>query len=414
MVLDYRVKRKLLQELRNHLDEPEITLVIGPRQAGKTTLLKQLASEQEAVGKPSLFLNLDFDQDSSWFTSQSLFLKRLALKTADIPHTVFIDEIQRLENAGLFLKGIYDKGLKHKLVVTGSGSLELKEKIAESLVGRKRNFRLLTVGLKEFINYRTAYEYEESIQEFLLIHPMLANSILEEYMNYGGYPRVVTAESERDKNQALNEIYQGYIERDIQALLQLNKSVNFVTLLQILANRVGYSINYASLSNQVGLSTPTLKNYLWYSEKTFITASVTPFFRNKEKEISKAPQHYFIDLGLRNFLLGQYENPMDQGMRFENLVYRLLEQSTRDSVARIHFWRTQNQAEVDFVIDKGYDLLPVEVKSAEMKKPKMSRSFRAFIEKYAPKEAWLINKSLKGEEKLGNTWVKFLPWWELL
>ncbi|MEO0628415.1 MAG: AAA family ATPase, partial [Bacteroidota bacterium] len=208
MVLDYRVKRKLLQELRNHLDEPEITLVIGPRQAGKTTLLKQLASEQEAVGKPSLFLNLDFDQDSSWFTSQSLFLKRLALKTADIPHIVFIDEIQRLENAGLFLKGIYDKGLKHKLVVTGSGSLELKEKIAESLVGRKRNFRLLTVGLKEFINYRTAYEYEESIQEFLLIHPMLANSILEEYMNYGGYPRVVTAESERDKNQALNEIYQ--------------------------------------------------------------------------------------------------------------------------------------------------------------------------------------------------------------
>ncbi|MEO0627189.1 MAG: DUF4143 domain-containing protein, partial [Bacteroidota bacterium] len=193
-----------------------------------------------------------------------------------------------------------------------------------------------------------------------------------------------------------------------------NKSVNFVTLLQILANRVGYSINYASLSNQVGLSTPTLKNYLWYSEKTFITASVTPFFRNKEKEISKAPQHYFIDLGLRNFLLGQYENPMDQGMRFENLVYRLLEQSTRDSVARIHFWRTQNQAEVDFVIDRGYDLLPVEVKSAEMKKPKMSRSFRAFIEKYAPKEAWLINKSLKGEEKLGNTWVKFRPWWELL
>ena len=110
-----------------------------------------------------------------------------------------------------------------------------------------------------------------------------------------------------------------------------------------MANRTGSLVNIHDLSKLTTLSTPTVKNYLWYSEKTFVSAAVTPFFRNKEKELVKAPQYYFWDIGLRNFLRGIYKDISDQGMRFQNMVFLLLQSYFKNSVSKIHFWRTQNQ-----------------------------------------------------------------------
>lgn len=411
------IQRDILPELRRHLEQKEISLVIGPRQAGKTTILRTLLKQLQEEGHICLYFNLDIDTDAQYFTSQHRFLERVDVQAGRKRAFVFIDEVQRIENAGLFLKGLYDRELPYKFIATGSGSLELKEKIAESLVGRKQNFYLYTVSINEFIRYRTKGQAKERLPDWLGTDPILENQLLLEYLTFGGYPRVVTATTAVEKNAILSEIFQGYIERDIKLLLQLEKSRAFVTLLQILANRAGKMANINELAKLSELSVPTVKNYLWYSEKTFITTAVTPFFRNREKEIVKSPQYYFFDSGLRNFLIGLNQldrSTEDMGFLFQQMVFRLLQDHFRDSVASIHFWRTQTQAEVDFVVNRGRDLLPVEVKSSLMDRPKVGRSLHSFLQKYQPAEAWVINRQLDTALQVGNTKVYFRPWYRLL
>lgn len=408
------IARSILPELEAHLSEPEITILTGPRQAGKTTLLKELRSGLEKKGALCLFFNLDIDSDAAFFGSQQKLVDHLSAVIGNQRAYIFIDEVQRIENAGLFLKGLYDRQLPYKLVVTGSGSLELKERIAESLVGRKQNFFLPAVSVKEWAQYATEYRYGDQLGAVMRTDEALEERLLSKYMKYGGYPRVLTSPTDLQKNNVLQEIYQGYIELDIRQLLQLEKSSAFVVLLQLLANRSGQLVNYNDLSKITGLSVATLKNYLWYSEKTFVTAAVTPFFRNKEKEVTKAPQYYFWDLGLRNFLRGIYDDVADQGNRFQTFVFRLLTDHFRSSVASLHYWRTQNQAKVDFVVNLGHRVLPVEIKPAKMTKPELSRSFQSFLTKYTPPEAWIINRRLREDVVSGKTKVRFLPWYDLL
>jgi len=411
------IQRDLLAKVRAHLQEPEITLVIGPRQAGKTTLLRALAHELKGQGETVLFFNLDIDRDASYFQSQSQLVERIRFFAGEQKAYIFLDEIQRLSDAGLFLKGLYDRGLPYKWIATGSGSLELKEHIAESLVGRKRNFYLTTVSIREYLDYVTNYLYKGRLSEWCVQDKKGADQLLIQYLTMGGYPRVLTSTGFTSKKAALAEIFQGYIERDITALLKLEKSQSFVRLLQLLASRSGQHINFHDLSIKSELSLPTLKKYLWYSEKTFVTASVSPFFRNKEKEITKAPQYYFYDHGLRNFLLDTWsieERPEDFGFLFQQLVFHLLQQYYENSVASIHYWRTQNQAEVDFVVDLGRGLLPVEVKSGKKERMSIQRSMRSFIQKYRPEEAWVITRGLEDVQKVDKTTVRFKPWYSLI
>lgn len=408
------IARTVLKDLRDHLSAPEITLLIGPRQAGKTTLLRELRAQLEKEGNLCFFFNLDIDSDAIFFQSQQKFVAHIQAISGGQKSYIFIDEVQRIADAGLFLKGLYDRQMPYKFIVTGSGSLELKERIAESLAGRKQNFFLPTVSVQEWAQYATEYRFGDRISAVIHTDELLEERLLNTYMTYGGYPRVITSPTIQLKNNILQEIYQGYIERDIGQLLQLEKSSAFVVLLQLLANRSGQLVNYSDLSKLTGLSIATLKNYLWYSEKTFVTESVTPFFRNKKKEVTKAPQYYFWDLGLRNYLRGIFEDVSDQGNRFQTFAFRLLEDHFRNSVASLHYWRTQNQAEVDFVINLGHRVMPVEIKSARMKKPELSRSFQSFLSKYNPPEAWIINRRLRADILSGETKVRFIPWYDLI
>jgi len=161
------INRNLYPELIDHLPQKEMSLIIGPRQAGKTTLMEMLKAHLDRKGERTLFLNLDIEWDRPHFESQAALLKRIELELGQERGYVFIDEIQRKEDAGLFLKGLFDLKLPYKFVVSGSGSLELKEKIHESLVGRKRLFELSTITFEEFINHRTDYRYEENLADFL-------------------------------------------------------------------------------------------------------------------------------------------------------------------------------------------------------------------------------------------------------
>ncbi len=410
------IKRDLMDELKDHLSKREISLIIGPRQVGKTTLMLLLKDYLEDRGEKTAFLSLDFEGDKQFFSSQSALIKKLELELGKEEDYVFIDEIQRKENAGVFLKGLYDLNLPYKFIVSGSGSLELKEKIHESLVGRKRVFELNPVSFEEFVNFKTGYRYEKKLNEFFEVEQEKTESLLLEYLNFGGYPRVILEETLEEKRKNIDEILQSYLEKDISYLLRVERVDAFSSLIKILASQIGQLVNYSEICLTAGISMQTLKNYLWYAEKTFIVQRLTPYFRNPRKEIIKSPVIYFYDLGLRNYALGLFGNlPMlpELGLVFENFVFNILRDKIRFSGASLHFWRTKDKAEVDFVVNFGESILPIEVKYKNFTKPKISRSLRSFIKRYSPKRAMIINKNFKEKLMIGQTEVIFLPFREL-
>ena len=413
------IRRRILPALEQHLDAPEMTLLIGPRQVGKTTLIRMLLRGLQAKGLRTVFFNLDVEEDMRWFDSQRLLLDRLEFLVGKTAQTVYvaIDEIQRKNDAGRFMKGLYDMGLPYKFILSGSGSLELNEQIAESMMGRKREFFITPVSFAEFVDYRTGYAYSDRLGVYGQMEPQRLAGHLTEYLNYGGYPRVVVSEGQEEKRQVMREIYISYVDRDISGLLRLSRPDAFRQMLALLASQSGQLLNMTTLSSQVGISTPTLKNYLYYAQKTFSIVLVQPYFRNLQKEITKAPTPYFVDLGLRNLLLnkwGTLTESGDFGFVFQNLVYHMLRAKYPNTPVK--YWRTVDKSEVDFIVEdesRG-GIFPVEVKYGSLRRPEVTRSLRSFIEKYQPKETWVVNMSLDHVVQIGETSVRFVPLYALL
>ena len=411
------IKRRLFEDLRRDLDKKEIALLIGPRQSGKTTLMKALQRELELKNERTIFLSLDFEYDRDYFLSQQSLIKKIELEIGKERGFVFIDEIQRKGDAGLFLKGLYDMNLPYKFIVSGSGSVDLKARVKESMLGRKRIYELGPVSLTEFIHFKTDYRYEGRFNEFLTLEKSKLDQFLLEYLDLGGYPRIILETEIRDKIRTMDEIYQGYIEKDIAYLLRVEKIEAFSSLIKVLADQIGRLINYSEISNTLGISLPTLKNYLWFAEKTFVLQRVTPYFRNIRSEITKSPVVYFSDAGLRNYSLGifgQLLRQEDMGFLFQNLVFLLLREKLQWTNAEIHYWRSKSGAEIDFVVDLGRRLIPVEVKFKDLSQPDLPRSYRGFIEKYAPERCLVINKNLKTTIKRKTSEVSFLTIWDLI
>lgn len=416
------IRRKLFHLIADHLKNKEITLIIGPRQAGKTTLMRQLEEDLKKKGEKTLFLDLDRDIDRPFFNSQSRLIQRIKYEIGKSGY-VFIDEIQRKENAGLFLKGIYDMDLPYKLIVSGSGSLELKEKIHESLAGRKRIFELSTLEFEEFIDFKTEYKYTNTngtFKERATFFDLYSETVLqyfEEYLNFGGYPRVILETELSQKQAAIDEIYRSYLEKDLSVLLNIKKTESLTQLVRILASQAGNLVNVSEVSNTLGLAIQTIKKYLWYLEKTFIIEKVTPYFRNVRKEITKASVYYFVDLGLKNYAANQFGNTWGgstTGFLFENFVYKSLKQGVYLSPTTIHFWRSKDKAEVDFVVDSAREIIPVEVKYSYLRKPETSRSFKSFLAKYKPQKAYIVHLGKNMEDKFEGTKIYFIPYYESL
>jgi predicted AAA+ superfamily ATPase len=410
------IKRLLIDDLRKDFDKKDIAFLIGPRQSGKTTILKVLQEELAKKGERTLFLSLDFEYDREYFHSQQSLLKKIELELGKQKGFIFIDEIQRKEEAGLFLKGIYDLGLPYKFIVSGSGSVDLKAKIKESMVGRKRIYELYPVSLFEFIHYKTEYRYEGKFFDFCALERERLNQLLIEYLSFGGYPRIILEVELGEKLRTIDDIYRSYIEKDISYLLRVEKIEAFGSLIRLLSGQVGKLINFSEMSNLLGISLPTLKNYLWYAENTFILHRTTPYFRNLRKEISKSPTVYFSDLGFRNYALGMFGRSLpleDLGFVFQNLVFLILVENLRRKNAKIHFWRSKSGSEIDFIVDLGRRAIPIEVKYKELTQPAIPRSFYGFIEKYRPERGVVINKNLKTRINIKSAEILFLTVWDL-
>lgn len=403
------IQRTLEAGLKQHLTAREMSLIVGPRQAGKTTLMRSVQTELQKAGERTLWFSLDRMADEQFFVSQESLVRKMEQEVGSRRSFVFIDEIQRREDAGRFLKGLYDMDLPYKFILSGSGSVELKERIHESMAGRKRIFELTTVTLQEFLNWKTDGRYREDIMAWAAGDALRADPLIEEYLKFGGYPSVVVAAAADDKRIVIEEIYQSYLARDVSQLLHVNKPRVFTHLVQLMASQTGQLANVAELARTLGVAEATIRDYLWYLEKTYIIDKVTPHHRNARKELTKAAVYYFTDIGLANFSQGTFGEAVVGGWRWQNLIGLQLQEQVRASNRNqhVHFWRTTGGAEVDYVVEQGSAVLPIEVKDSALQRPMVSRSLRSFIEAYRPTTALVVNRSLRAQRKVGETTVRF-------
>ena len=407
------VQRTILPEITKHLEKPEITIITGSRQVGKSTLLfqlKDLLIKKGISENNILIFNLDILSDLELFSSQQDFIKFLKQRIGEEKLFVFIDEAQRIKNAGIFFKGIYDLNLPMKLVLTGSSSLEIRSKIHESLTGRKRVFRLYPFSFQEYLSF-----WDKTLAKLICrkdISSYDRKRIMEHlfnFINWGGYPRVALEANIDEKQQILKEIHSSYLDKDIIGFLKIKEPLTFTKLFNLLAGQIGQLVNLHELSNTVNITYRTLEKYLNILENTFIIKWLPPFFRNPRKELTKMPKIYFLDTGLRNFALRffqEFEIRSDKGVLLENFIFSEI---FKQAEVPFHFWRTKEKAEVDFVLTNYAGIiLPIEVKATALKSPEISRGLRSFIGRYLPKRAVVVNLGFQGEIQLNKTNIIFI------
>ncbi len=255
------------------------------------------------------------------------------------------------------------------------------------------------------------------MQQFLEVEKDRSEELLLESISFGGYPRVLTQARLEEKRRTLDEIYRSYLERDIVALLRVEKPEIFSRMIRLLAHQVDQIVNYSELVTLFNISIPTLRSYLWNAEKTFILKALTPFFTNPRKELTKSPVLYFHDLDLRNYIAGVHgalNGDGNLGSLFQNFVWRMLWEGTRVQPAALHFWRTKDKAKVDFVVEASGALIPVEVKYRHIRQPQIGRAMRSFISAYQPSQAWVVNLDLFTQIKINGTRVRILPYYHLI
>lgn len=411
------IKREIFDRIAIHLEKPEITLLTGSRQVGKTVLLEQLKShlirEKKIPNDAILRYNLDLIQDWEIFQNQRDFIEFLRGRSKRQKIYAFIDEAQKVPEAARFFKGVYDSKLNVKFVLTGSSSLEIKAKLKETLAGRKRIFHIPSFTFYEFLLTKDGFLAENLKSDNSLgeIDQRKINSHYEEYLIFGGYPRVVLSESKEEKIAILREIFSSYVEKDIMGFLEIKNKTAFSRMIKLLAAQIGQLANIGELALHLGIDRHTVERYILALEETFVVRKITPYFTNPRQEIIKAAKIYFLDSGIGNLALENFQpfsNRPDKGSILENAVCSELLNLCEDTSAKLHFWRTKQKTEVDFVLEKGSDILPIEVKSL-LSKANILPPLKLFIEKFSPQKAIVANLSFSNKQiEYGNTKVNFI------
>jgi hypothetical protein len=337
--------RKIAQQMRNGLGNPGTAMILyGPRQAGKTTLVKQLLQD---IPDAVTFIGDDLYTQSLLARHELEHLKRIVGSAT----TVFIDEAQRIENIGLTIKLLVDH-LPVTVIASGSASFELAGRLSEPLTGRANLFHLHPLA------------WEEVSGKYRTTNPETA---LEEMLRFGMYPRVHTLKNNQEKEEYLYAYVNSYLYRDLLEFEQIKKPRKVVDLLMLLAHQIGKEVAVSELSNALNLSQKTVENYLDILEKMFVLTNIRGFSRNLRKEVTKTSCYYFVDVGLRNALIRSFV-PLsvrsDVGELFENwfVMERIKRAGNQRRFTGFYFWRTYDQHEIDLVEDLDGQLIGFECK----------------------------------------------------
>ena len=324
---------------------------------------------------------------------------------------LFIDEVQRLKNAGLILKQIYDMHANIQIIASGSSTIEMKEKIKEHLTGRKIEIMLHPFSFLEFLKAKKALPEEvirkydiEEIKELNNLYWERMLSLWQEYIEVGGYPEIVLFPERRD--WLYESLFSTYLERDVIRFINEANYQKFQDYVRLMASEIGKIYNRQAIARTIGRDVRTIEKFENILTTTFVLYRITPFYTNIRKELSKAPRFYFWDTGLRNFISKGVKDLSIKGEILENAVISEILKSLKVS---IHWWRTKGGAEVDIIVMKEKERIPVEVKGIEEKKPKLTRSLISFIENYNPQKAYFVTYNYYGKTEYKNTKIYYIP-----
>jgi len=345
------------------LQKGKVVVIYGPRRVGKTTLVnnylksvkqKYLSDSGDNINTRKILSSSDFSQ---------------ILPYADQADLIFLDEAHLIPSVGQGLKIIVDQRPEKKIIATGSSAFELSGQIGEPLVGRKWTLSLYPVSQFELQKLFSAYELRRKLPEYLI---------------YGSYPEVITAGTREQKIKILREIADSYLFKDLLTFEGI-KGSNFAhNLAKLLAFQVGNEVSLNELAQTLQVNIKTVQRYLDLLEKSFIIKSLTPFSRNLRDEIKSKTKYYFLDNGIRNAIISQFnglETRNDIGALWENFLTseRLKLQEYAPIYANNYFWRTWEQQEVDWIEEREGKLFGYEFKWSADKK---SKGREIFLETY--------------------------------
>ncbi|MDO8695246.1 MAG: ATP-binding protein [Sheuella sp.] len=347
------IPRLLSFELETQLKEYPIVTIVGPRQAGKTTLVRSVLPDYA-------YVNLE-NPDTRQFATEDpkAFLKQY-------PERTIFDEIQRTPHLLSYLQEIVDRdNVNGQFVLTGSHQLQLREAVTQSLAGRTGILHLLPLSIAEL--YEAKIEFDDP----------------SEYLFHGFLPRIY--DQHQRPHNAYASYFQTYVERDVRQLIKLKDVVLFEKFMKLLAGRVGQVINYQSLSNDVGVDGATIKSWLAILEASYVIFRLPPYYENFGKRVIKTPKIYFTDTGLLCYMLGierveQVGRDPLIGNLFANLVVleALKARFNKGLASNLYFFRDNQGHEIDLLHKQGSELTGIEIKSSSTWNPSFKKTLQYF------------------------------------
>jgi len=329
-------------------------ILYGPRRAGKTTLLKSY------LDSCSLRYRLETGDDVRIRNLLGSGDLKQILAFAEGFELVAIDEAQQIPDIGMGLKILVDHLPALRIIATGSSSFDLAGAIGEPLTGRKRTITLFPISQMELKRKFNSYDMRQR---------------LEEYLVYGSYPETVMADGRKEKIELLEELVGSYLLKDVLAMDRIRSSRTLMDLLKLIAFQVGSEVSLNELATQVKLDVKTVSRYLDILEQAFVIVRLGGFSRNLRNEVTSKAKYYFLDNGIRNAIIGQYnllDSRNDIGALWENFIVaeRLKKRSYTGIYGNIYFWRTYDGKEIDYVEERDGGLFGFECKWTMRKKDK--------------------------------------------
>ncbi len=328
-----KIKREIASQLDKSLSPGSVSILYGPRQVGKTTLVKDYLAQ---CGIPFRFINADELRHRRVLESQDSRVLKNLIQGVQL---LAIDEAQRVKDIGLNLKILVDTFPSMRFIATGSASFELANKVKEPLTGRTRTLTLFPVSYEEYERAIGGYDAFDRLEDRLI---------------WGGYPKIVSLSDPSVRTTLLQEIVGSYLYRDILELVGIRHADKLTDLLQLLAFQIGQEVSLTEISSRLSINRETVERYLDLLEKVFVIFKIRGYSRNLRTEITHHARYYFFDIGVRNAIIQNF-NPLslrnDVGQLWENfcIVERMKYNAYLNRHVNRYFWRTYDQKEVDYV-----------------------------------------------------------------
>lgn len=386
-----------------NIERKQIISVTGLRRVGKTTLLYQLI-DQLIVQKvePKNILYFSFDEHAGAKPSEVLDIYaneilNKPLNSLNKRVYVFFDEIQKAKNWENQLKKYYDLNYNLKFIISGSASLKIRQRTEETLAGRVIEEKMQTLSFPEFLGMK-----DIKIQNLRLQASEIKPAFYE-YLKKGGFPEFVQERDEEFiKTQVRNVLVDRIVYQDIPEVFKIREPARMMALVKIISGSPGMIIDYENLGSDLGVTRQTASNMLEYLSETFLVRTLYNFSKNRLTSEKKLKRCYISDMSL----VGLYGGTnLSEGKQIENLLVNSLDAK--------FFWR-KGGYEVDIVLEKDNELLPIEVKYRNKITKKNIVGLIRFMDLFDVKEGIVLTKDLSDKIDVGNKTITLIPVWRFL